>query len=111
MENIDIIILTSVVVISFVIFIVTSFKEVTRMEEEPYEFEKATGFSRAALFNVLKDLLEDGDSTEVEKERIRSTLKRTISDMHMDGVYFDKNKKLQNKGSTKTWSEDNKGKS
>jgi hypothetical protein len=95
MENLDIIILTTLVIISFVIFIISTLKEIKRMEEEPYKFEKATGFSRPALFNVLRGLFEDDDIKEEDKEKFRNTLKRSISDMHTDGVYFDKSKTLQ----------------
>ena len=99
MENLDIIILTVVVAISFVIFIVTSIKEFNNMTEEPYEYEKASGFTRAALFNVLSSLLEDDEIPEKNKEKFKSTLKRTISDMETDGVYFDMTKKIRKEDS------------
>lgn len=102
MENIDIIILTFLVVIAFVVFIVTSIQEFTKMEEKPYKFEKASGFNRAALFNVLSSLFEDDEIPEKTRERYKSTLTRTISDMETDGVYFDKNaKKALTKGKAK----------
>ncbi|GAB2632435.1 hypothetical protein [Belliella aquatica] len=93
MENLDIIILTSLVVIAFVIFITTSIKEFIKMEEDEYEFEKSTGPTRAALFNVLSSFFDDDDISEDVKERYKSTIKRTISDMHTDGMYFDKKTK------------------
>jgi hypothetical protein len=95
MENIDVIILTVVVVIAFVIFIITSFNEINKIKEEPYEFEKASGFTRAALFNVLSSLFEDEEIPAESREKFKSTLKRTISDMETDGMYFDKTKKSQ----------------
>lgn len=88
MENLDVIILTILVVVSFVIFIATSIKEFGRMEEKPYKFEKASGFTRAALFNVLSSLFTEEDISEQTKSRIQSNLKRTIADMETDGVYF-----------------------
>lgn len=109
MENVDIIILTIIVVISFVVFIVTSVKEFNTMAEEPYEFEKASGFTRAALFNALSDLLDDDEIPEKNKEKFKSTLKRTISDMETDGVYFDKTKK-SGKGNLPTNKPDEDGK-
>lgn len=93
MENIDIIILTSLVVIAFVIFITTSIKEFIKMEEDEYEFEKSTGPTRTALFNVLSSFFDDDNISEDVKERYKSTIKRTISDMHTDGMYFDKKTK------------------
>ncbi|MFN4000264.1 hypothetical protein [Algoriphagus sp.] len=88
MENLDIIILTILVVVSFVIFISTSVKEFSRMEEKPYKFEKASGFTRAALFNMLSSLFTEEDISEQTKNRIQKNLRRTISDMETDGVYF-----------------------
>jgi hypothetical protein len=89
MENIDVILLTIAVVASFVVFIVTSLKEFNRMEEEPYEYEKATGPTRAALFNALSDLFEENETPQKDKEKLKRTITRTISDMHSDGVHFD----------------------
>jgi uncharacterized membrane protein len=88
MENLDVIILTILVVVSFVIFIATSVKEFGRMEEKPYEYEKASGFTRAALFNMLSSLFTEEDISEQARKRIKNNLKRTISDMETDGVYF-----------------------
>lgn len=92
MENLDVIILTAVVVISFVIFIVTSIKEFTRIKEEPYEFEKASGPTRAALFNALSSLFDEDEVSQEKRKKFKSTLERTISDMEIDGMYFDKKK-------------------
>lgn len=89
MENVDVILLTIVVVVSFVVFIVTSLKEFNRMEEEPYEYEKATGPTRAALFNALSDLFEDDEIPKKSRDKFKRTITRTISDMHSDGVRFD----------------------
>jgi len=89
MENIDVIILTVLVVVAFVIFIASSIKEFTKMEEKPYKYEKASGFTRAALFNVLSALFDDEEIPEKSREKFKNTLKRTIADMETDGVYFD----------------------
>lgn len=89
MENIDIIILTTVVVISFVIFIVTSVQEFLRMEKEPYEYKEASGPTRAALFDALSSLLEEEDYPTKKNKRRKGSIKRTISDMETDGVHFD----------------------
>jgi hypothetical protein len=93
MENIDIIILTALVVVSFLIFIVTSIKEFTKMEDKPYKYEKASGFTRAVLFNVLSAFFDDEEIPEKSREKLKSTLKRTISDMEMDGLYFNEQAK------------------
>lgn len=101
MENVDIIILTILVVVSFVVFIATSLKEFNKMEEEPYEFEKASGFTRAALFNVLSSFFDDDEIPEKTREKLKGTIKRTISDMESDGVYFDEKEKSKKRPSGK----------
>lgn len=86
MENIDIIILTAIVAIAFVIFIVTSIKEFTKMAKTPYKYKKETGFNRAVLFNLITSLLDEKD--EQKKKEIKTVIQRTISDMETDGTYF-----------------------
>lgn len=94
MENLDVIVLTVLVVGAFIVFIVTSLKEINRIVDEPYQYEKASGFTRAALFNALSSLFEDDEEIPNEKrEKFKSTLKRTIADMETDGIYFDKTAK------------------
>nr|MBI1228519.1 hypothetical protein [Cytophagales bacterium] len=97
MENIDVIILTVLVVVAFVIFISSSIKEFTKMEEKPYKYEKASGFTRAALFNVLSGLFDDEEIPKKSRDKFKNTLKRTIADMETDGVYFDKKPKKSRK--------------
>ena len=109
MENLDVIILTGLVVVAFIIFIATSLKEINRIIDEPYKYEKASGFTRAALFNALSSLFEEDDETSnEEKERFKKTLKRTISDMETDGIYFDKTKKREAENTSKNASTDQK---
>ncbi|WP_162417233.1 hypothetical protein [Cyclobacterium roseum] len=108
MENTDVIILTIVVVISFVVFIVTSVREFSRMEEEPYEYEPASGPTRAALFNALSSLLEEADYPTKKNKKRKGPIKRSISDMETDGVHFDERKKKPRKErKSKKRSEDN----
>ena len=90
MENLDVIILTIVVGIAFVIFIITSFKEIIRMADEPYKFEKPSGFTREALFDTLSSLFDDDEISVKNRKKFKATLERTISDMETDGMYFNK---------------------
>lgn len=109
MENLDVIILTLVVVVSFVVFIVTSVQEFNRMEEEPWKYEEASGPTRAALFNALSSLLDEEGNTEKKRNRSKGPLKRTISDMDTDGVHFDeKPKKNMEKDKKKKGPKDKK---
>lgn len=90
MENLDIIILTSVVVIGFVVFIVGCFREFQKMEKEPYNPRPANSkvYGRDALFVIVEKLLTDTDISVKEKKRIYKAMDRTIADMESDGVYF-----------------------
>lgn len=90
MENLDVIILTIAVAIAFVIFIITSLKEIIKKADEPYKFEKPSGFNRAALFDVLSSLFEDDEISVKNRKKFKAVLERTISDMETDGMYFDK---------------------
>lgn len=98
MENLDIIILTLVVVVSFLIFIMSTVKELNQMKHEPYQSEKETGYSRAALFKVLGSLFEDEEIPKKHRVKLKTTLQRTMSDMESNGVYFDGEGKQFQKG-------------
>jgi len=96
-------------VISFVVFIVTSVREFSRMEQEPYEYEKASGPTRAALFNALSSLLDEDKNPEKNKKGRKGPIQRTISDMDTDGVHFDeKPKKRMEKDKKKKGPKDKK---
>lgn len=90
MENLDIIILTSVVVVGFVVFIVGCFKEFDKMSKETYipRTQNAKVYGRDALFVIVEKLLTDTDISVKEKKRIYKAMDRTIADMESDGVYF-----------------------
>lgn len=92
MENLDVIILTIMVAISFVVFIAGSLKEFARTLDKPYQYEKASGFNRATLFNSLSSLFDDDEIPEKSRKKLKGALERTISDMETDGMYFDKTK-------------------
>jgi len=97
MENLDIILLTLSVVVCFAIFIVTSLKEISRMKEEPYKFEKVYGFTKAALFNMLSSLFEEEKFSKKRNKKNNKIIERSISDMEKDGVNFKKSAKKGSK--------------
>jgi hypothetical protein len=89
MENFDVIILSAVAAIAFVIFIVGCFKEFDKMEKEEYVYNpKPKKFGRDALYDVVERLFDDTKGSREEKVKLIKTLDRTISDMELDGVYF-----------------------
>lgn len=97
MENLDVIVLTIAVAIVFVIFIITSLKEISQMADEPYKYEKPSGFTRQALFDALSSLFDDDEISVKNRKKFKATLERTISDMETDGMYFNKTKESLNK--------------
>jgi len=89
MENIDIIILTSVVLIAFVVFIVTCLREFFKMEKVGYTYNpNEKKYGRDALYYLIERLFDDTNTVKSEKVKLLKVIDRTISDMESDGVYF-----------------------
>jgi hypothetical protein len=86
MDNIEIIILSLVVMIAFLVFIIVSVKELSSMNEG-YVYKKPV-FGRDALFNILENFFNDESLSDKEKKSLLKTIDRTISDMESDGMYF-----------------------
>jgi hypothetical protein len=87
MDNLGILILSIFVMISFLVFIIASIKEISKMEKEPYQYKKPV-FGRDALFYILENFFNDKSLSETEKKSLLKTIDRTISDMESDGMYF-----------------------
>ena len=88
MENLDIIILTSIVSTLFIVFGILMYKEFSNMEKNGYQYDPtAKKYGRDALFEIMAKLFED-EAPKEEKKIIYKAVKRTISDMESDGVYF-----------------------
>ena len=88
MENLDIIILTSVVSTLFIVFGILMYKEFSNIEKNGYQYDpNAKKYGRDALFDMMAKLFED-EAPKEEKKIIYKAVKRTISDMESDGVYF-----------------------
>lgn len=90
MENLDIIILTSVVATLFVVFFVATYKELSKAEKEGYipRGPNAKVYGREALFVLMARLFDDERVPKKDKKTIHKAIARTISDMESDGVYF-----------------------
>ena len=88
MENLDIIILTSIISTLFIVFGILMYKEFSNMEKNGYQYDpNAKKYGRDALFEMMAKLFED-EAPKEEKKIIYKAVKRTISDMESDGVYF-----------------------
>ena len=96
MENLDIIILTSVVSTLFIVFGILMYREFSNIEKNGYQYDpNAKKYGRDALFDMMARLFEDEHVTKArkkiskkEKEIVYKAVARTISDMESDGIYF-----------------------
>jgi predicted Holliday junction resolvase-like endonuclease len=89
MDNIEIVILSVVVMIAFLVFIITSIKEFSKMEKEEYTYNPTRKkFGRDAVYDMMERLFDDTKQTKGDKVKLIKTLDRTISDMESDGMYF-----------------------
>jgi len=86
MENLDIIILTTVVSTLFVVFGVLMYQELSSVDENTYKTSK-NGGPRVYLFNLMARLFDDEIPTN-ERKVIYKAVKRTMADMESDGIYF-----------------------
>lgn len=87
MENIDLIILTSIIATLFLVFFIAIYKEISTIDENSYKHAKEGG-PRAALFNLMAKLFEDEKITPKEKKKIYKAMYKTMADMESDGIYF-----------------------
>ncbi len=87
MENLDIIVLTSILSTLFVVFGVLVYKELTNLDENSYKTTKAGG-PRVHLLKLMEKVFDNRSIPVEEKKMIYKAVKRTISDMESDGMYF-----------------------
>ena len=88
MENLDIIILTTIISTLFIVFGILMYKEFSNMEKNGYKYDpNAKKYGREALF-VMMQRLFDEDVPKKEQKVIYNAVKRTISDMESNGMYF-----------------------
>jgi len=89
MENLDIIILTTIVSTLFVVFFILTYKEISKMEKEEYTYNPtAKRYGRDAVYVLLERLFDDKKKSKSQKVELFKTLDRTIADMESDGMYF-----------------------
>ncbi len=89
MENLEIIILSTIVTTLFAVFLIATYREFSKMDREGYApnpNEKKYG--REALFVLAAKLFEDTKLPVKDKKIIHKAVSRTIADMESDGIYF-----------------------
>jgi hypothetical protein len=88
MENLDIIILTAVLSTLFIVFGIWTYRELSSFDEKTHNSVKnSNGGPRVNLMKFMQKLFDE-DITVKEKRVVYKVVKRTISDMESDGVYF-----------------------
>ncbi len=89
MENLDIIILTTIISTLFLVFGILMYKEFTSMEKNGYQYDpNAKKYGRDALFVMMQRLFEDEVTPKNEKKKVYRAMYRTMADMESDGMYF-----------------------
>lgn len=89
MENIDVIILTSIIATAFVVFIVATYREFMNMRKNPQSYQtRNEGGPRAELVNFMSKLFEDQKMSKKKKKVVYQAMFRTMADMESDGVHF-----------------------
>jgi len=89
MENLEIIVLTTIVSTLFVVFFILMYKEFSKMQKEEYTYKpNVKRYGRDALYDLLERLFDDELQTTSQKVKLFKTIDRTISDMESDGMYF-----------------------
>ncbi len=86
MENLDIIILTSILSSLFVVFGILMYKELASVDENTYKTAKEGG-PRVYLMKMMGRLFDDEIPVK-ERRVIYKAVKRTMADMESDGIYF-----------------------
>jgi hypothetical protein len=89
MENLDIIILTTIVSTLFLVFGILVYKEFMSMEKNGYQYDpNAKKYGRDALFVMMQRLFDEQSIPKREKKIIYKSVNRTIADMESNGMYF-----------------------
>jgi hypothetical protein len=87
MGNIDIIILTSILSTLFFVFGFLVYKEFSSLDENSYKTAKDGG-PRVYLMKLMERVFDESSIPVKEKKAVYKAVKRTMSDMESDGVYF-----------------------
>ena len=83
MENLDIILLTTIVVILFLVFILATLKEIMEDAKNPYKGGKERG-PRADMMEFVGRIFSDEHIEPNEKKELLNTLKKRIDDIEVD---------------------------
>lgn len=90
MDNIEIIILSTIVTTLFAVFFFVMWKELNEVSKNPPAYSKESG-PRADMMKFVGRLFDSPSLTKEQTEKkidVYNTIYKTIADMESDGVYF-----------------------
>jgi len=82
-ENLDIIILTTIVSILFMVFILATFKEIIEETKKPFAGGKERG-PRADMIEFVGKLFSDETIESSDKKELLNIIKKKIGDLEID---------------------------
>lgn len=91
MENLDIIILSTIVTTLFAIFIGVTIKEIMTVSKKPISSASQESGPRADMIRFVGRLFDSPALTREDADKkidVYKTVSKTIADMESDGVYF-----------------------
>lgn len=88
MENLDIFILTSIVSTLFLVFVIVIYRELNSVEQKQIGEDKSPRTLMVKFVGSLFDEKAAEKLTPKQRALMMKAVKRTISDMETDGVYF-----------------------
>lgn len=83
MENLDLIILTTIVVILFMVFILATFKEIIEDAKKPFNGGEEGG-PRAEMIKFVGKFFSDERMEPLEKKELLNIIKNRIDDIDVD---------------------------
>ena len=89
MQNLDIIILTSILSTLFVVFGIAMYRELKNVPEQSNDsYDRSPRANMIRFIGSIFDTEVTSKMTKKEKVAVYKAVKRTISDMESDGIYF-----------------------
>lgn len=83
MENLDIVILTTIVVILFMVFILATFREIMEDAKKPFKGGKERG-PRADMMEFVGSIFSDEQIEPGEKKELLNIIKKKIDQIDID---------------------------
>jgi hypothetical protein len=88
MYNPDILILTLIIGVLFIVFFIATYREMKSSSGEDYLLKNKYNYQLPLISKIIKNISSDNKLTKSEKRILNKTIIRTISDMESDGIYF-----------------------